>query len=157
MKLFVFPSQSLRNIAIGVENHRWAVPYSEHTSVRKQYTTKSGKMPVGAHGLFYCSRLDQYTMPFIVGSQPNPDQVLTDIWEGSFFLPFDIHPLGKTDKLMSMSEIRRHFPSFNTDDVERPDFSSRKNDYFSDKCEIAEGDWAVLIERLGAYSGNVER
>src|SRR5437867_2238728 len=82
------PSVSLKNIEIGIERGMWAVanieePYATARRTRAQH------MPVGAAGLFYCSRPKVFTVPFRVESRPE-DRTIDGVWDERWYLPFSI-------------------------------------------------------------------
>jgi hypothetical protein len=111
LDLYVFSSKSRENIEIAVRRRIWAIPTPSGKGMQRQFATKAQKMPIGAHGVFYLSDKQWFTTPFIVGSQPDVGAVIDDIWDGTFFCPFRIHPLSAAWPWVTKSKIKQILPT----------------------------------------------
>jgi hypothetical protein len=148
LDLYVFPSATQKNIEIGIENRTWAIAKPPSVRRQRQYETKARKMPVGAHGIFYCKKW--FTAPFIVASPPNPCVTESSLWKGEFFLPFHIHPLSEGWPWMSTTDIRRSLPSLasvNGNWTER--ILVRPNLTFI-PSKVTNRDWEILVQTLAS-------
>ncbi len=148
--IYVFASTSLKNIRTGVESKLWAVQRPSMPSMCSQYRTKAKKMPVGAHGVFYCNK--SLTVPFIVASSPDPQQVVKDVWDGEFMLPFRIHPLGTTAKSIEKDEIDQVLPSFRDSDDHWYDVMRYRLQLVFLPSQLTIDDWQVLVQKLAPLS-----
>src|SRR4051812_34317141 len=88
-----------------------AIPKPNTIRMQRQFATKALKVPVGAHGIFYLSAKQWFTTPFIVASRPDPDVTICDVWDGDFFLPFQIHPLSEAWPWATKATIKQILPS----------------------------------------------
>src|SRR6266478_55179 len=68
MKLFLFPSDNLHHIALGIEAKRWAVSEGK-VSKQARITKAKRNFRQGAVGLFYCSADRTFRTPFRVVSE----------------------------------------------------------------------------------------
>lgn len=149
MDLYVFSSKTIDNIAIGVENRLWAVPIPAEEQYRRQFTTKAMDMPVGAHGVFYCSgNIKSFMVPFLVESQAEENKVIENVWAGKFFLPFRIRTLGDTSRLLPKDKVNRLLPSFNPLNPWHCNLRFRPNLAFL-PSKVLQGDWDALVKHLG--------
>jgi hypothetical protein len=108
MDIYIFPSMSLRNIYIGIQQGMWAVaPIDEpYASAR---LTRSHDMPEGAAGLFYCSNPQVFTTPFRIESRAE-DSPITGVWDETWFLPFRIRPLGDLSHQITLTHAKATWP-----------------------------------------------
>ena len=105
--IYIFPSDELRHVWIGLQRGLWAV--GDITSDQQiSRETKANQMPIGAHGLFYCSDAKCFTVPFIIESHPEHRDV-SDIWPGVWHFPFRIRPLGDLGKRISLSTAKHEW------------------------------------------------
>jgi hypothetical protein len=147
MDLYVFPSATKKNIEIGLKNGMWAIQKPSSARMQRQYATKAQKMPVGAHGLFYCQKW--FTAPFIVASSPDLNAE-PNLWNGEFFLPFHIHPLSDGWPSLSTADLKRILPTlsmYNGRWDER--LLIKPNQYFL-PSKVTIRDWEVLVKRLAS-------
>ena len=110
MKLYTFASNSIPNIWAAVGASAWAVRTPESDATKKQKITKALKMPIGAFGIFYCSKIG-LTTPFVVYSCALEKSFQANIWEGHWFLQFRIKPLGDPSSFLSLSDAKAVLPS----------------------------------------------
>jgi hypothetical protein len=140
MKVYVFASSTLTNIWAGVGARRWAVSQPNPAA-----RGKARNLPVGGFGLLYCVQTSSFTVPFVIGSRPNMDEIVYHVWpeaEG-WHLPFKIIPLGTPEKKISTNELQS-----------LPDLiasGKRWNDYLLVSpttvfagSEVSEADWEIL-------------
>lgn len=109
MNLYCFASTSIKNIEIGIDSKTWAVNRTSLKNMRSRIT-KSKKIKIGALGLFYCMEFRSFTTPFIILSKPDPNKIITDIWDGMWVLPFKILPLGNTSKMVYSQDAQNKWP-----------------------------------------------
>ena len=110
MQLYIFPSTSIKNIELGIENNCWAVaPLDEPYETARR--TRAADMRTGSAGLFYCSeRRDQvFTTPFITESEPE-DRAVTQPWADTWYLPFKIRPLSDLSRKVSWLHACKTWP-----------------------------------------------
>src|SRR6266567_6203428 len=101
MQLYIFPSTSIKNIELGIENKCWAVaPLDEPYETARR--TRAAEMKRGSPGLFYCSepRNQVFTTPFIIESEPE-DCAVTQPWADTWYLPFKFRPLSDLSRRVS--------------------------------------------------------
>lgn len=115
MKLFIFPSATTTNIWAGIGAGMWAVKESPDSSRMRELTTKSRHMPVGSLGVLWRTQANFFTTPFIVYSEPDSNQSVTDVWPETWVLPFRIHPLGMPRRRLGASEARQLLPVLRND------------------------------------------
>lgn len=109
MELFLFSCKNLTNIWAGIGAQMWAVSELSPPDMQSRIT-KSKRMKVGSLGLLYCSDNQSFTTPFLVYSQPDPEQVIEDIWPERWWLPFRIHPLGNPTRMIHKDEAKKEWP-----------------------------------------------
>jgi hypothetical protein len=107
--LFLFTSRSLTNIWAGIGARTWAVSETSQANMRER-TTKSKRLRIGSIGLLYCSEIQSFTTPFLVFSEPDPEQIVTDIWPERWRLPFRIHPLGNPTRVVHKDRAKVDWP-----------------------------------------------
>jgi hypothetical protein len=147
LDIYVFPSNRIDNVRIGVENGIWAVPAHSET-MHRQYAKKASSMPVGSHGVFYCSDIKALTVPFIVLSPVDEDAVVRDVWDGEFVLPFHICALGDGWHYIEKDSIDRALPSLrNSNRTWHKTLRFRPNLAFLPTC-LSACDWEILVQRL---------
>jgi hypothetical protein len=150
MKIYGFASDSLTNIWAGIGAQRWAVGRAKDDSYEKGRRTKAAKMPVGAFGILYCNETSSYTTPFVVYSPPDPTAVISNIWADPWVLPFGIKPLGNPDRSLTVQQIKELLPSAAKPTVKDPrkHLITVQGNFAFQASEIADADWAVLIQHL---------
>lgn len=148
MDLYTFPAMSLREIQIAHDAGRWGIKptASRHASL----TTRARKIPVGAHGVFYCSASKSLTTPFTFTSVPDPDATITDLWRDEHSFAFDFEPLGSPQRQMGLDQARRLL------DVSTGSASTNSSNIFHlaptrmfTPIEITDIDWDTLLRTLG--------
>jgi hypothetical protein len=154
LDIYVFPSKTIENVRIGVNEGLWAVPVPTEARMKRQFATKALAMPIGAHGVFYCSgRVGSLTVPFIVMSRPDSKRIVRDVWNGAFFLPFRICPLGGSERWVRKSDVDRLLPTFRASEFKwHKLLRFRPNEVFL-PSSLSSRDWEVLVQRLGSQSG----
>ncbi|KGK86555.1 hypothetical protein [Clostridium sp. HMP27] len=103
MKIYCFTSEDLKNIWAGVGSQKWAV--SQNDNKYKMYKTKGQKMNIGSFGIFYSTKEQIFTTPFIVKSHIS-ETVEADIWKEDYMFPFEIRTIGTPYKNISKAEIQ---------------------------------------------------
>lgn len=110
MNVYIFTSDTLKNVQIGIKHRTWAVePIGEPQAWAR--LGRSRQMPIGAAGLFFCTAEPQmFTAPFIVESRPE-DRVLEGVWEQPRQLPFSFRPMGDLSTQILFSHARFTWPT----------------------------------------------
>jgi len=67
-------------------------------------------MPVGSKRVFWSVQGKFFTTPFITTSLADPQKEVSEIWDGTWILPFEIHALGRLDKRLSIAEVWQTLP-----------------------------------------------
>ncbi len=149
MKLFIFPSLNITNIWAGVGAGKWAVAEPSDPAQMKGLKTKSLGMPVGSAGVIYrTGPLDGFfTTPFIVYSSPDQNDPETQVWDGTWVLPFRIHPLGTPRKRLTKHRAEQTLPILKSRPQTNITSVLTLTHYFV-PSEVSERDWEVLLEHL---------
>lgn len=110
---------------------------------------KSQQMQIGSLGLLYCSETSALTTPFIVYSIPDPEKEITNVWDGTWVLPFKINALGNPDKQLPKDEAKRLLSIFQREGSTNIGhvLNLQPATAFV-PSEISQEDWKVIIERL---------
>jgi hypothetical protein len=149
MAIYVFTSTNLTNIWAGIGAGLWAVSKSEHAPTNSGRKTKAQNMKIGSFGILYCSKNHSLTTPFVVLSNPNPERIIEDVWDGTWVLPFRIHPLGTPNKLLPWDDAKSVLPSprsLNTTNLNTI-VNVQATTVFS-PSKLTEADWEVLVTHL---------
>jgi hypothetical protein len=149
MSIFVFSSSNLTNIWAGIGAGLWAVSKSQFAATNKGRATKAKNMKIGSFGILYCSKNQSLTTPFVVLSNPNPERIIEDVWDGTWVLPFRIHPLGTPKKLLSWGNAKSLLPSpreTNTKNLNTI-INAQATTVFS-PSKLTDADWEVLLTHL---------
>jgi hypothetical protein len=146
--LYVFPATSLREIQTAHDAGRWGIQAS--ASRHASLTTRAKEIPIGAHGIFYCSASKSLTTPFRFTSAPDPDSTIADLWHDERSFPFGFEPLGSTQRQMGLDQARRLL------DVSTTSTSTNSSNIFHlaptrmfSPIEITDTDWDTLLRTLG--------
>lgn len=100
-------SKNIENIKIGIENQLWAVGTLLNQQSMAGRTTKAMKyLRPGDCGLLYCNPLHAFTTPFIAQSFADPEDVVNDVWQESWVLPFKIKTLGDLSRSVTGDEAK---------------------------------------------------
>jgi len=111
MDLFCFASKNAENIRRGIQHQLRAVATLLNQQSMAARRTKARRyFRPGALGLLYCNPTHSFTTPFIVVSQADPDEVVTDIWPEPWCLPFEIETLGDLSKQLRAEEAKERWP-----------------------------------------------
>jgi hypothetical protein len=148
MRLFVFASNNLTNIWAGLGAGRWAVAASNQPGFSKGRVTKSRNMPVGAFGLLYCTATKSFTVPFVVYSTADEQEVVRDIWPEPWVLPFSIKPLGSPRRQLPRALARAKLPSVRDAKVPLEKLVHVTATTAFSGSTITDADWAVLVHEL---------
>ncbi|MEX0735152.1 MAG: hypothetical protein WD051_11055 [Steroidobacteraceae bacterium] len=150
MELFCFASNNLTNIWAGIGAGKWAVAETKPADTRAR-VTKSKRLKIGSLGLLYCKETHSFTTPFLVYSEPDPDQVVTDIWPERWRLPFRIHPLGSPQRQVRMDDAKARWPTLKKSQA--PSVTAAMNitgtTVFVPR-EITPDDWAMILTDLAS-------
>jgi hypothetical protein len=144
MELFCFPSKNLTNIWAGIGARMWAVAKTKNMQAR---ITKSKRMKVGSLGLLYCNETHSFTTPFLVYSEPDPEKSITNVWLGTWYLPFNIHPLGNPTRQVSKDTAKLEWPVLKNSRNVPKDMNIPGMMIFTPK-EISPDDWALILSSL---------
>lgn len=111
--------------------------------------TKARAMKVGSAGVLYCSETKSLTVPFLVYSEPDPTEVVDNIWPESWVLPFAIHPLGTPRRQLHMHDAMATVPVLRASGSTNISHVLRiaPTTAFVPK-EVSDEDWAVLLTAL---------
>jgi hypothetical protein len=94
--LFCFSSKSRTNISKGIEAGRWAVRNNSPPAqgkARRHFRN-------GSFGLLYCSEGQFFTTPFVANSTADLTAKVDNIWDETWYLPFEMRPLGDLQRQM---------------------------------------------------------
>jgi hypothetical protein len=148
VKLFIFPSSTIKNIYVGIHTEMWAVAQTDPKR-RKELTTKSRGMPEGSKGVFWSTEGQFFTAPFIVSSSPDPWRQVSGVWLGTWILPFRIHTLGTLRKRLNKADARRTLPFLKSQRWTNITHVARLNALVSFvPNEVSDEDWEVLVTHL---------
>jgi len=146
--LYTFPAKSLREIQTAHDAGRWGIQASG--KMLASLTTRSKEIPIGAHGIFYCSASKSLTTPFTFASIPDPDTTITDLWPDARSFAFDFEPLGSPQREMGLDQARRLL------DVSIESTSTNSSNIFHlaptqtfAPIQITDTDWATILRNLG--------
>jgi hypothetical protein len=108
--------------------------------------TQSLGMPVGSFGLLYCSANHSFTTPFRVASEVRWTEI-KGVWPETWWLPFEIKPLGTPKYQLSSDEMR------NLVDVMKGKQSITDVFFIGGTCtfvpsHIPDEDWSLILEEL---------
>jgi len=105
-------------------------------------------MKVGSFGLIYCNATQSFTTPFVVFSAPDQALVETNVWNGDWVLPFQIHPLGTPRRQIHKDEAKK---SWRVLIESQNNVSATMNltgtTVFVPK-EISADDWSLILSAL---------
>jgi hypothetical protein len=147
MDIFVFPSADLTNIWAGVGAKMWAV--SLNRARNKGTITKSKKMQIGSIGIIYCSETKEFTTPFLVTSDADPEIVVSNIWPQEWGLSFGILPLGSPKKRIHKDKLRTELPSATGTGARKLfEILPVRTDFSFQASKITAEDWAYLFHNL---------
>lgn len=111
MDLFCFASKNTENIRRGIANRRWAVAtLLNQQSMAARQTKALRYLREGSRGIIYCNPTKSFTTPFIVTSEADQSQIVSNIWPEPWCLPFDIEPLGDLSKQLPAEKARERWP-----------------------------------------------
>jgi hypothetical protein len=102
--VYIFPSGDLKHVWTAIQKRLWAVSTIDPEQLPGR-TTKAKQMPIGANGLFYCSDVECFAVPFLVQSRPDPKEI-NGIWPGTWYFPFEIDPLGDLSRRIPLSKAK---------------------------------------------------
>jgi hypothetical protein len=143
--LYAFSSEDFTNIWAGVGAEMWAVQTKPNASIRG----KAAKIGVPSFGVLYAAREHLLTVPFVILTRPNQTEVVRNIWQGEWALPFQIKPLGTPRKTLSAADARKIIPAFRrlkTDNFGKVFRVS--GSYAFNRCDALQEDWDALISEL---------
>ncbi len=106
MKLYFFISSSLKNYDIGVDKKIWASPISINDATNKSRITKSRGILKGDKAILYCKEGQFFSCPFLINNAPDVNEIISDVWEGEWMLPFHFSFLGCEEKKVSLDIAR---------------------------------------------------
>jgi len=148
MNLFCFPSKNLTNIWAGIGAQKWAVAETSSPNMKSRIT-KSKRMTVGALGLLYCSETQSFTTPFLVYSEPDPKEVVTDVWPERWRLPFRIHALGDPSRQVHKDKASLKWPVLvNSSKTSVSAAINFTGTTIFVPVEITADDWAMMVDDL---------
>ncbi len=145
--LYAFSSETVTNIWAGVGAELWAVPTKPNASIRG----KAAKIDVPSFGILYAGKEQALTVPFVILTRPDPNEIEREVWHGDWALPFKIKPLGTPRKMLSAAEAKAIMPSFSR--LQTDNFGKVfrvSGSYAFNRCDADRADWDVLMERLAS-------
>jgi len=146
MQVFIFVSNTLKDIQIGIEQKMWAVEALAEPQAWARLG-RSRQMPTGGAGLFYCSAEPQvFTTPFIIESRPE-DKPVTGIWETTKYLPFSIRPIGDLSTQIFLTHARLTWPNLKGVEDVRATLNLSPDLAFTPTF-IPRYDWDLILEQL---------
>jgi len=144
--VYVFSSSNLTNLWAGIGSEQWAV--SPKQAENKSIRTKSGKLPIGSFGIFYCVETRSISSPFVVTSKPSLTATIRGVWDEEWQLPFLIRPLGDPRENILVNDLPSLMPSIGPG-------KKRWNEVFYvtptmvfTPSKLDEPDWEMLLLRL---------
>jgi hypothetical protein len=147
--LFCFASDSIGHVEIAVKTRLWAVARTTDSDNLARTTKAKRYMKVGSFGIFYCSDRHAFTTPFMTLSPVDQNRIVSDVWSGSWCLPFRILPLGTTTRLVGKDIARSNWPVLRNSRV--ASVSAAMNltgtTVFVPK-EISPEDWELIVKDL---------
>jgi len=147
LKLFCFASKNLENILRGYSAKRWAVSKKDPSRIGKA----KKNLKIGERGLIYCSPAQSFTMPFIVKSEIDTEEVVTEIWPEPWVLPFDIEPLGNPAMMLPAKSAFALWPCLQGRENQQGGITAAFNatgvTVFSPN-HISEEDWNLILRDL---------
>lgn len=151
MKLFCFASRSDDNIRRGVLAKRWAVATVSHPAMLSRIGKARKYFRPGDVGLLYSNTRHSFTVPFVVSSNVDTTEVVTDIWPEPWVLPFDITPLGNGCSAVSKEDARLRWTLF--DRLPWKGSISATLNFTGTTVfvptEITEQEWRFIVHDLG--------
>lgn len=148
MDLYCFASATETNIWAGIGAGLWAVASSPNDAFMQGRRTKAAKMQIGALGLLYCARTSSFTTPFVVLSQPDPINIVTDVWPEEWCLPFKIRPLGSPAKQMAGAAAANHWPVLKTSTSNTTATMNLTGTTVFVPKQVSVDDWAFIMRDL---------
>ena len=117
--------------------------------------TRAAAMPIPSAGLFYCSqpRSKCFTTPFVVESAPQDRQV-SDIWNGTWFLPFKIRAIGDPSITVSWARACKSWP-FLRDHENRGSLVTPARAFAP--VWIPRDEWDLVLDELGVEPDSFEQ
>src|SRR5262249_35121327 len=109
--------------------------------------TKATQMRVGDFGMLYCTERHAFTTPFLVFSQPDPKREVSDVWPGTWALPFRIHALGSPARLLDTDRLARLLPSLAKGLTWDKLLPVAPTTIFS-PASVSRDDWEILLTNL---------
>ena len=145
--LYAFSSESVTNIWAGVGAGLWAVPEKPDDQTRRG---KAAKMPIPAFGILYSKREQSLTVPFVILSRPDPNNIEDNsVWHDRWALPFRIKPLGTPRKMLGIERAKAIIPSFKRLQTNNFGYVFRVGgSYAFNRSDATEADWDILIQEL---------
>jgi hypothetical protein len=148
MELFCFASKNLTNIWAGIGARMWAVAETSPSDMKARIT-KSKRMKVGSLGVLYCNETHAFTTPFVVVSEPNAVEVVSNVWSESWRLPFAIHPLGNPTRQVDSAAAKQRWGVLAN--VGAGGVSAAMNITGTTvfvPVEVSADDWAIILSDL---------
>lgn len=147
MKLWVFACQFLKNIRIGYDARRWAVSALDARTSKNRWA-KAQKMFPYSRGLIYSSTDRTFTMPFVTQSFPE-DRIVEDVWPEAWEFPFQIHPLGSPNKLLSLDVAKLTWPVLQSRNNPTHCLNGMNGRTVFVPTEIDDADWKQILRDVG--------
>ena len=114
----------------------------------KELTTKARHMPICTPGVIWRTRAGFFTTPFIVYSNADPQEKITDVWPETWMLPFRIHPLGTPRKRLYEREAWQVLPVLNDKPRTNITHVLRLSALTSFVPSEVSENWEVLLQHL---------
>jgi len=150
MNLFCFASRNDHNIRAGFAAKRWAVATVSDSASKSRLGKARKYFSPGDKGLLYSNTRHGFTVPFIVRSHVQPDEVVSDIWPEPWVFPFDIEPLGRPDLYVPGDLAREKWPLF--DRIPWKGSISASLNFTGTTVfvptKITDGEWSAILDDL---------
>lgn len=146
--VFVFSSSSITNIWAGFGAATWAVSIGNDEANNKGKVTKSQKMKVGSFGILYCEPWKSFTVPFVTSSKPDANAYESEIWEGTWMLPFNFKPLGTPRRRLEGSEVLKLAGAKSRGLSNFGHYLKVQGNLVFNPSKIEADDWQEIVSRL---------
>ena len=154
MHLYPFSSENHANIVRAFNARLWAVKPWPKSPIEVGRKTRARRMPVGAVGILYSKQAHSFTVPFVVESPPDTTRQITDVWPGTWVLPFSIRPLGEPGLLVRVEEAKRRWSFLEGCKNLGQQMPLSGAASFASKS-IPHEDWDVILGDLASKAANV--
>ncbi len=150
VRVYVFSSSSVTNIWAGYGARMWAVSKGESETAFKGKRTKAAKISSGSFGLLYCEPWQAFTVPFVFRSKPQTEFSEREVWDGEWFLPFAITPLGSPRSRLQGEDIKKLPGAARRGITNFSHYLRVQGNFAFQESLVAEQDWEKIVEKLSS-------